>query len=58
MPVRGPYPEVEIPDVSLFDFLFTDFGERAGSPALIDGASGTAITFGDSTAWSRRSPRP
>jgi periplasmic divalent cation tolerance protein len=23
MPVRSPYPEVEIPDVSLFDFLFT-----------------------------------
>ena len=47
MPVHSPYPDVEIPDVSLFDFLFTDFGERAGAPALIDGASGTAITFGE-----------
>ena len=47
MPVRSPYPDVEIPDVSLFDFLFTDFGERAGAPALIDGVSGAAITFGE-----------
>ncbi len=47
MPVRSPYPDVEIPDVSLFDFLFTDFGERAGAPALIDGASGAVITFGE-----------
>ena len=29
MPVRSPYPDVEIPEVSLFDFLFTDFGDRA-----------------------------
>ena len=47
MPVRSPYPDVEIPDVSLFDFLFTDFGERADAPALIDGSSGAAITFAE-----------
>jgi acyl-CoA synthetase (AMP-forming)/AMP-acid ligase II len=47
MPVRSPYPEVEIPDVSLFDFLFTGFGEKAGAPALIDGSSGATITFGE-----------
>jgi acyl-CoA synthetase (AMP-forming)/AMP-acid ligase II len=47
MPVRSPYPDVEIPDVSLVDFLFTDFGERAGAPALIDGASGATITFAE-----------
>jgi acyl-CoA synthetase (AMP-forming)/AMP-acid ligase II len=47
MPVRSPYPDVEIPDVSLVDFLFTDFGDRAGAPALIDGSSGAAITFGE-----------
>jgi acyl-CoA synthetase (AMP-forming)/AMP-acid ligase II len=47
MPVRSPYPDVEIPDVSLFDFLFSGFGERAGAPALIDGASGATITFGE-----------
>jgi acyl-CoA synthetase (AMP-forming)/AMP-acid ligase II len=47
MPVRSPYADVEIPDVSLFDFLFTDFGERAGAPAFVDGPSGAAITFAE-----------
>jgi acyl-CoA synthetase (AMP-forming)/AMP-acid ligase II len=47
MPVRSPYPDVEIPEVSLFDFLFTDFGERAGAPALVDGGSGAALTFSE-----------
>ena len=47
MPVRSPYPDVEIPDVSLYDFLFTGFGEKAGDPALIDGSTGASITFGE-----------
>ena len=45
MPVRSPYPDVEIPEVSLFDFLFGDFGERADSPAFLDGGSGASISF-------------
>ena len=47
MPIRSPYPDVEIPDVSLHEFLFGDFGDRAGVPALIDGSSGASITFGE-----------
>jgi acyl-CoA synthetase (AMP-forming)/AMP-acid ligase II len=47
MPVRSPYPDVEIPEVSLYDFLFTDFGDRAGAPALIDGGSGASLTFAE-----------
>jgi acyl-CoA synthetase (AMP-forming)/AMP-acid ligase II len=45
MPVRSPYPDVEFPEVSLFEFLFTDFGDRADAPAFVDGASGTSLTF-------------
>jgi acyl-CoA synthetase (AMP-forming)/AMP-acid ligase II len=45
MPIRSPYPDVEIPDVSLVDFLFGDFGDRAGAPAFIDGGSGASISF-------------
>jgi len=46
MPVRSPYPDVEIPDVSLYDFLFSGgFGYRGGAPAFIDGTSGASITF-------------
>jgi acyl-CoA synthetase (AMP-forming)/AMP-acid ligase II len=47
MPVRSPYPDVEIPDVSLFDFLFDDFGERADVRAFVDGGSGVSLTFAD-----------
>ena len=47
MPVRSPYPDVEIPDVSLTAFLFGDFGDRADAPAFVDGASGRSITFGE-----------
>jgi acyl-CoA synthetase (AMP-forming)/AMP-acid ligase II len=45
MPVRSPYPDVEIPDVSLYDFLFSDFGDRGGATAFVDGSSGAALTF-------------
>jgi acyl-CoA synthetase (AMP-forming)/AMP-acid ligase II len=47
MPVRSPYPDVEIPEVSLHEFLFGDFGDRVDAPAFIDGSSGRSITFGD-----------
>ena len=47
MPVRSPYPDVEIPDVSLTAFLFGDFGDRADAPAFVDGSSGRSITFGE-----------
>ncbi|HVL84992.1 MAG TPA: 4-coumarate--CoA ligase family protein [Pseudonocardia sp.] len=50
MPIRSPYPDVEIPEVSLPEFLFADgFGDRAGAPALIDGGSGASVTFGELT---------
>lgn len=45
--VRNPHPDVEIPDVSLFDFLFTDFGDRAEAPAFIDGRSSASIGFAE-----------
>ena len=48
MPVRSPHPDVEIPSVSLWEFLFADgFGEHAGSRAFVDGATGASLTFGE-----------
>jgi acyl-CoA synthetase (AMP-forming)/AMP-acid ligase II len=47
MPVRSPYPDVEIPETSLFDFLFTDFGGRDAEPALVDGSSGASVSFAE-----------
>ena len=45
MSFRSTYPDVEIPETTIHEFLFTDFGDRADAPALIDGSNGTAITF-------------
>jgi acyl-CoA synthetase (AMP-forming)/AMP-acid ligase II len=44
--IPSPYPEVTIPDLSLPDFVFADVASRATKPALIDGPSGRAITYG------------
>ncbi|MDN5930748.1 MAG: AMP-binding protein [Pseudonocardia sp.] len=54
MPVRSPYPDVEIPEISLFDFLFSDFGGRDGEPALIDGGSGASISFAELRGMAER----
>ena len=46
MPVRSPYPDVEIPELSLYDYLFgRDFGDRADAVAFVDGTSGASLTF-------------
>jgi acyl-CoA synthetase (AMP-forming)/AMP-acid ligase II len=47
MVIRSPYPDVEIPEVSLFEFLFADLGDQADQPAFIDGSSGAETTFAE-----------
>src|SRR3979409_347010 len=47
MAIRSPYPDVEVPDVSLHELLFADIGDRADRPALIDGSSGRSISFAE-----------
>ena len=44
--IVSPYPDVDIPDVGLPEFLFSDLGEHADSVAVIDGPSGREMTFG------------
>jgi acyl-CoA synthetase (AMP-forming)/AMP-acid ligase II len=51
--IRSPYPEVTIPEVSLPAFVFADAAGRADKPALIDGPSGRAITYGELVAGAR-----
>jgi acyl-CoA synthetase (AMP-forming)/AMP-acid ligase II len=44
---KSPYPDEDIPKVSVFDFLFADLSEADESrTALVDGASGAQTTFG------------
>ncbi len=46
MPVRSPYPDVDIPAVSLPELLFgNDLGGHATLPAFVDGVTGESVTF-------------
>jgi acyl-CoA synthetase (AMP-forming)/AMP-acid ligase II len=48
MPYSSPYPDVEIPDVSLYDYLLGDLAEDdLTRPAVFDSATGTETTYGD-----------
>lgn len=52
MPVASPFLDVEIPEATLHQFLFgSGFGDKAESPALIDGGSGASVTFGELAAY-------
>ncbi|HEX8719708.1 MAG TPA: 4-coumarate--CoA ligase family protein [Pyrinomonadaceae bacterium] len=42
---RSPFPDVEIPDVSLTEFVFGRAAEFADKPALVDGVSGRTLTY-------------
>jgi len=43
--IRSPFPDVEIPDVSLSDFVLAGAGELGDKPAVIDGPSGRTISY-------------
>src|SRR5215203_2565884 len=42
---RSPFPDVEIPDVPLTEFVFGNAAAHAERPALIDGVSGRVLTY-------------
>ncbi|MCP4418810.1 MAG: 4-coumarate--CoA ligase family protein [Chloroflexi bacterium] len=42
---KSPYPDVDIPNVSLTDFVLTRMKEFGDKAALIDGPSGRTITY-------------
>lgn len=44
--VRSSYPDVEIPALSVYDYLFGDLDEsRLDAVAIIDGTSGATTTY-------------
>jgi acyl-CoA synthetase (AMP-forming)/AMP-acid ligase II len=44
---RGPYPDVQIPEVSLTEFIFNSIEGFTDKQALIDGPSGRSLTYGE-----------
>jgi acyl-CoA synthetase (AMP-forming)/AMP-acid ligase II len=44
---RSPFPDVQVPQVSLTEYVLGGAEERGDKPALIDGASGAAMTYGE-----------
>ena len=51
---RSPYPEVEIPDRPLASVVLRHAERLATKPALIDGPSGRALTYGELAGGVRR----
>ena len=45
MSFASPYPDVEIPDVSLFDYLFSDLDDVLDRAAFIEGPSRAETTY-------------
>ena len=46
MALASPYPDVDIPNVSVPEFVLSAGRDRPDAPALIDGLSGDTITHG------------
>ncbi len=44
---KSPFPDVEIPEVALTNFVLRHAERLAGEPALIDGPSGRTLTYGE-----------
>jgi acyl-CoA synthetase (AMP-forming)/AMP-acid ligase II len=44
---RSPYPDVQVPDVSLTEYVLGGADARGEKPALIDGASGAVTTYAE-----------
>jgi acyl-CoA synthetase (AMP-forming)/AMP-acid ligase II len=48
VPFKSPFADVEIPDVSVYEYLFSGLTEDdLGRPAVFDSATGTETTYGE-----------
>src|SRR3984893_14053871 len=43
--IRCQYPDVEIPDVPITEFVLGRAAERGDTPAIVDGPSGRTLTY-------------
>ena len=47
---KSPYPDIAIPEVPLTDFILEHSPQFPAKPALIDGATGQTVTYGELVA--------
>ena len=47
MVLRSPYPDVQVPEVSLTEYVLGGAEQRGDKPALIDGASGAVTSYAE-----------
>ena len=47
---KSPYPDIAIPEVPLADFILERAPQFSPKPALIDGATGQTLTYGELVA--------
>jgi len=47
MLIRSPFPDIEIPEMPLTDFVLAQAGELGDRPALVDAPSGRTITYAE-----------
>jgi acyl-CoA synthetase (AMP-forming)/AMP-acid ligase II len=45
MPIRSPHPDVDVPDVTLTDFVLAGAAARGERPAIVDAVSGAVLTY-------------
>ena len=50
MALASPYPDIEIPDVALTDFILGGNADRPDAVALVDGMRGDQLTYGQLAA--------
>ena len=56
MALASPYPDVEIPDLSVPAFVLAAGRDRPEAPALIDGLKGDTITHGQLAGYKASVP--
>jgi acyl-CoA synthetase (AMP-forming)/AMP-acid ligase II len=54
MIIRSPYPDVEVPEISLPGFVLEHADERGDTPAVIDGVTGRTLSYRDLASQVRR----
>jgi acyl-CoA synthetase (AMP-forming)/AMP-acid ligase II len=54
MIITSAFSEVDIPDVTLPEFVFAGVSDRGAKPAIVDGASGRVLTYADLAVGARR----